>query len=164
MRESYSGTCPACGGEIQITHHRLEIPHFPDLLLVSIACETCGYRHTDTIILGEGDPVRWTVQVEGPEDLSIRVVRSTTGTIRIPELGMAIEPGTACEGFITNIEGVLSRFEQAVEAILANPAKEALAAAREAAFPFTVILEDPAGNSMLVSDKARKAVPEEGET
>ncbi len=175
MRESYSGTCPACGGEIQITHHRLEIPHFPDLLLVSIACETCGYRHTDTIILGEGDPVRWTVQVKEPEDLSIRVVRSTTGTIRIPELGMAIEPGTACEGFITNIEGVLSRFEQAVEAILADPenegereaalrAKEALAAAREAAFPFTVILDDPAGNSMLVSDKAKKAVLEEGET
>ncbi len=88
---------------------------------------------------------------------------------------MAIEPGTACEGFITNIEGVLSRFEQAVEAILADPenegereaalrAKGALAAAREAAFPFTVILEDPAGNSMLVSDKAKKAVLEEGET
>jgi len=175
VQESYSGTCPACGGEIQITHHRLEIPHFPDLLLVSIACETCGYRHTDTIILGEGDPVRWTVQVEGPEDLSIRVVRSTTGTIRIPELGLTIEPGTACEGFVTNIEGVLSRFEQAVEAILANPesedeqeaalrVKETLTAAREAAFPFTVILEDPAGNSMLVSDKARKVLLEEGET
>jgi len=115
------------------------------------------------------------VQVKEPKDLSIRVVRSTTGTIRIPELGMAIEPGTACEGFITNIEGVISRFEEAMEVILADPenegereaalrAKGALAAAREAAFPFTVILDDPAGNSMLVSDKAKKAVLEEGET
>jgi len=45
---------PPCGCEIQIIHHRLEIPHFPDLLLVSIACDACGYRHTDTIIPEEG--------------------------------------------------------------------------------------------------------------
>ncbi len=173
MRETYPGTCPACGGEIQIVHHRLDIPHFPDLLLVTIACDACGYRHADTIILGEGDPVRWWVRVDEPGDLSIRVVRSTTGTIRIPELGLAVEPGAACEGFVTNIEGVLARFEQAVESILANPendeertaalqVQEKIAAAREVAFPFTVILEDPAGNSALVSDKARKT-PLEGE-
>lgn len=157
-----------------MVHHRLEIPHFSDLLLVVISCGTCGYRHTDTIILGEGDPVRWTVRVEEPGDLAIRVARSTTGTIEIPELGLAVEPGTACEGFVTNIEGVLSRFEQAVETVLANPEsdeeraaalrmKETLAAAREVAFPFTVILEDPAGNSVLVSEKAEKVLLDQGE-
>ncbi len=167
MREYHPGTCPACGDEIRIVHHRLEIPHFPDLLLVAIACDTCGYRHTDTIILGESDPVRWTVRVEEPGDLAIRVARSTTGTIEIPELGLAVEPGTACEGFVTNIEGILSRFEQAVETILANPEsegeraaalrmQETIGAAREVAFPFTVIIEDPAGNSALVSEKAEK--------
>ncbi|WP_214041162.1 ZPR1 zinc finger domain-containing protein [Methanoculleus sp.] len=167
MREYHPGTCPACGDEIRIVHHRLEIPHFPDLLLVAIACDTCGYRHTDTIILGESDPVRWTVRVEEPGDLAIRVARSTTGTIEIPELGLAVEPGTACEGFVTNIEGILSRFEQAVETILANPEsegeraaalrmQETIGAAREVAFPFTVIIEDPSGNSALVSEKAEK--------
>lgn len=174
MRESHPGTCPACGGEIRIVHHRLDIPHFPDLLLVAIACDACGYRHTDTIILGEGDPVRWTVRVEEPDDLAIRVARSTTGTIEIPELGLAVEPGTACEGFVTNIEGILSRFEQAVETILANPesederaaalrVQEMIGAAREVAFPFTVIIEDPAGNSMLVSEKAEKMLLTQGE-
>ncbi|MCC7555826.1 MAG: ZPR1 zinc finger domain-containing protein [Methanoculleus marisnigri] len=174
MRESHPGTCPACGGEIRIVHHRLDIPHFPDILLVSIACDACGFRHTDTIILGEGDPVRWTVRVEEPGDLAIRVARSTTGKIEIPELGLAVEPGTACEGFVTNIEGVLSRFEQAVETILANPESEderaaalrmveTIAAAREVAFPFTVILEDPAGNSALVSEKAEKMLLDQGE-
>lgn len=174
MRDSYPGTCPACGGDIQIVHHRLDIPHFPDLLIVAIACEACGYRHTDTIILGEGDPVRWTVHVEESGDLAIRVVRSTTGTIRIPELGLAVEPGTACEGFVTNIEGVLSRFEQAVETILANPenedeqaaalrVQETIGAAREVAFPFTVIIEDPAGNSMIASEKAEKMLLDQEE-
>jgi zinc finger protein len=174
VRESHPGTCPACGGEIRIVHHRLDIPHFPDILLVSIACEACGYRHTDTIILGEGDPVRWTVRVEEPEDLAIRVARSTTGKIEIPELGLAVEPGTACEGFVTNIEGILSRFEQAVETILANPESEderaaalrmmeTIAAAREVAFPFTVILEDPAGNSAVVGEKAEKMLLDQEE-
>lgn len=174
MRDSYAGTCPACGHEIEIVHHRLDIPHFPDLLLVSIACEACGYRHTDTIILGEGDPVRWTVHVTEPGDLAIRVVRSMTGTIRIPELGLAVEPGTACEGFVTNIEGVLDRFEQAVGTVLANPESDeeraaairmldTLGAAREVAAPFTVVLEDPAGNSMLVSEKAEKMLLDQSE-
>ena len=174
MQESHPGTCPACGNEIRIVHHRLEIPHFPDLLLVAIACEACGYRHTDTIILGEGDPVRWTVRVEEPGDLAIRVARSTTGKIEIPELGLRVEPGTACEGFVTNIEGVLARFEQALGAVLANPESEderaaalrmmeTIAAAREVAFPFTVILDDPAGNSALVSKKAEKMPLDQGE-
>lgn len=174
MRDSYAGTCPACGGEIEIVHHRLDIPHFPDLLLVAIACDACGYRHTDTIILGEGDPVRWTVRVEEPGDLAIRVVRSTTGTIEIPELGMRVEPGTACEGFVTNIEGVLDRFGRAVETVLANPESDeeraaalrmlaTLGAAREVAFPFTVVIEDPSGNSMLVSEKAEKMLLDQSE-
>jgi zinc finger protein len=169
VRESYHGTCPACGNEIQIVHHRLEIPHFSDILLVSIACETCGYRHVDTIILGEGEPVRWTVRISEPEDLSIRVVRSTSGTIEIPELGLKVEPGTACEGFVTNVEGVLNRFEQAVSSVLLSPENEeermtaiqvleCIGAARDVAFPFTLVLEDPAGNSALVSDKAIKTL------
>lgn len=168
MREVSPGTCPACGTEIEIVHHRIDIPHFPDLLLVTIACDACGYRHTDTIIPGESDPVLWTVRIEEPGDLSTRVVRSMTGTIRIPELGLSVEPGTACEGFVTNVEGVLSRFERAVGTILADPESdderaaawkmlETLAAAREVTFPFTVVLEDPAGNSALIGEKAEKA-------
>ncbi len=90
-----------------------------------------------------------------------------TGTIEVPELGLAVEPGIACEGFVTNVEGVLSRFEEAVENVLARAesdeeraaalrVQEKIAAAREVAFPFTVTLKDPAGNSALVSEKARK--------
>ncbi|RXE56910.1 hypothetical protein ABH15_01815 [Methanoculleus taiwanensis] len=167
MWEQYPGTCPGCGNEIPIVHHRLEIPHFSDILLVSISCSECGYRHIDTIILGEGDPVRWTVRVEEPADLATRVVRSTSGTIEIPELGLKVEPGSACEGFVTNIEGVLNRFEQAVASALMNPeteeerarAEEVLSrimGAKEATPPFTLILEDPAGNSALISEKAKK--------
>ncbi len=175
MRDSYRGTCPACGREILIVYERLEIPHFSDVLLIVVACEGCGYRHVDTIILGEGEPVRWTVRVESPEGLSIRVVRSTTGTIEIPELGMKVEPGTACEGFVTNVEGVLKRFEQAVGSYLmgtddegererARAVLDRIAAARNAAMPFTLILEDPAGNSALIGEKAVRTALDMPET
>ncbi|MDN7024739.1 ZPR1 zinc finger domain-containing protein [Methanoculleus sp. FWC-SCC1] len=175
MRNRYQGTCPGCGEEIELVHHRLEIPHFSDILLVSIGCARCGYRHIDTIILGEGDPVMWAVPVDAPEDLAIRVVRSTTGTIEIPELGLKVEPGTACEGFVTNIEGVLNRFEQAVANILMNPETEEertqaegvlsrILDAKNGSIPFTLILTDPAGNSALISDKAQKTLLDSSET
>ena len=153
MREACPGTCPACGADIQIVHHRIDIPHFPDLLLVTIACDACGYRHTDTIIPGEREPARWMVRIEEPGDLSTRVVRSTTGTIRIPELGLAVEPGTACEGFVTNVEGVLSRFERAVAIIegLRGDEVERLLLAELARSPlFGLRFRENAGRALLL--------------
>ncbi|KUG20639.1 zn finger containing protein [hydrocarbon metagenome] len=174
MRNLFQGTCPACGREIEIVHHRLNIPHFSDILLVSIVCE-CGYRHIDTIILGEGEPSRWTMQVAGGGDLATRVVRSTTGTIEIPELEMKVEPGTACEGFVSNVEGVLDRFENAVMSFLswteddserehAASIRERIARARAGGMPFTLIVEDPAGNSAIISKKAVRTPLEEADT
>jgi zinc finger protein len=175
LRDSYHGTCPACSGEIEIVHHRLEVPHFSDILLVSIACAGCGYRHVDTIILGEGEPVRWTMQVDDAEDLSTRVVRSTTGTIEVPELEMKVEPGSACEGFVTNIEGVLNRFTGAIDSFLLGTEDEEerekvlairdrIEEAKTGSLPFTMIIEDPAGNSALISEKAIKTLLEIPET
>jgi zinc finger protein len=42
--------------------------------------------------------------------------------------------------------------------------QETIGAAREGAVPFTVIIEDPSGNSMLVSEKAEKMLLDQGET
>jgi len=39
------------------------------------------------------------------------VIKSGTTTIRIPEFGAKITPGPYSEGFITNVEGVLSKVE-----------------------------------------------------
>ena len=48
-------------------------------------------------------------------DLDARVIRSSSGTLRIPELGVDIEPGFASESYISNVEGVLDRVEGVVE-------------------------------------------------
>jgi len=49
--------------------------------------------------------------VTSTEDLKIHVVRGNTATIVVPELGVSIHPGLNNEGFISNVEGVLTRIE-----------------------------------------------------
>ena len=71
----------------------------------------CGFRHSDTILLTQKEPVRYTLAVETIDDLDARVIRSSSGTIRVPELGVDIEPGFASESYISNVEGVLDRIE-----------------------------------------------------
>ena len=56
--------------------------------------------------------MRYELSVESPEDLDARVIRSTSGTIRIPEMGIIVEPGTVSDSYITNIEGVLQRVQK----------------------------------------------------
>jgi zinc finger protein len=168
------GRCPYCEREIQYLYQTENIPYFSDILIVSGRCE-CGYRHCDTMVLSEAEPARWEIQVEGPGDLAARVVRSASGAIRIPELGVEIDPGPACEGFVSNIEGVLDRIEDVVTGVLtwaegeerenALALRERIGLAREGSVPFTLTIEDPTGNSAIISPKATKtpipACPEE---
>jgi zinc finger protein len=169
------GRCPYCDREIQYLYQTENIPYFSDILIVSGRCE-CGYRHADTLILTGGEPARWEIRVEGPEDLMARVVRSASGTMRIPELGVAIDPGPACEGFVSNVEGVLDRISEVLSGVLtwaegeerenALALRERIGLAREGSLSFTFSIEDPTGNSAIVSEKARKtaipACPDEG--
>jgi len=174
VQKVVQGRCPYCEREIQYLYQTENIPFFSDILIVSGRCE-CGYRHADTMVLGEAEPARWEIRVEGPEDLAARVVRSASGAIRIPELGVEIDPGPACEGFVSNVEGVLDRIEDVVTGVLtwaegeerenALALRERIGLAREGSVPFTLSIEDPTGNSAIISPKAEKtplpACPEE---
>ena len=48
---------------------------------------------------------RFEMQVKTCDDFDVRVIRSMTARIEIPELGVRMNPGPACEGFVTNVEG-----------------------------------------------------------
>jgi zinc finger protein len=159
-----NGPCASCGEEVEYVYQTETIPYFSDILIVSSLCPVCGYRYTNTQMLRESEPVRFTFRVETPEDLSVRVVRSMSGCLRIPELGVEIDPGPACEGFVTNVEGVLDRilsvidgalvWAEAEERVRAEILKEEIDGAKAGEFPVTLIIEDPAGNSMIVSERA----------
>lgn len=130
-------------------------------------CEACGFRLTDTMILTSNEPIRYEFEIKGADDLSARVARSTSGRIEIPELGVSIDPGPACQGFVSNVEGVLARVEDAIKTVLlsaddderrsALEGLKTIAEAREGMIPFTLIIEDPSGNSAIIHDRACKA-------
>ena len=107
--------CPVCGAEAFFQNTiELDIPYFGSILSLVFLCKHCKFRQTDVLITDIKTPTRFSFRIDGVEDLSVRVVRSSSGTIRMPELGILVEPGESAESFVTNIEGILVRFENAV--------------------------------------------------
>ena len=166
MQKNVPGPCPSCSLEIEFRYQTENIPYFSDILIVSATCPHCGYRYVDTQVLQSAEPSRHTFAVRSSQDLAVRVVRSMTASIAIPELGVEIDPGPACTGFITNVEGVLDRIEQVVIAAEreGDPVQKENARillgrimqAREGKLAFTLVIDDPSGNSVIVSEKAEK--------
>ena len=170
MNLTTTASCPVCSAEMQFCWESADIPHFGEAMVIAGICQ-CGYRHSDTILLTQKEPVRYVLPVSQVADLDARVVRSSSGTLRIPELGVDIEPGFASESYISNVEGVLDRVEGVV-GFATRSAREAgsqeatekgeeilekIAQAREGRFSLTLILEDPLGNSAIDCEKAIKS-------
>ena len=166
MRTIVPGPCPSCNTEIEYLYHTENIPYFSDILIISAVCNSCGYKFVDTQMLKHCEPVRFELMVETEEDLAVRVVRSMSASLELPELGVRIDPGPACQGFVSNVEGVLERIEQVVKGALrwgneeekenATALLERIAAVKSGRCPVTLILDDPTGNSVIVSEKAKK--------
>ncbi len=134
-------------------------------MYIAALCD-CSFRFADTMILTQREPVRYEMTIETVEDLNARVIRSTSGTIRIPELGIDVEPGTISDSYVTNIEGVLDRIQNVVitasKWVKDDEEKYAIGMdilkkmndARLGKQKLTIIIEDPLGNSAIISDKA----------
>jgi len=126
-----------------------------------MTCPECGYREHDTQCLSVRPPSRYTFQVKESADLEYRVVRSTAARIIIPELGVEIDPGPACEGFISNVEGVLTRIDKVLDTVLlsddntekaarrVHELKQMIVDIRDGKRDMTIILEDPHGTSVI---------------
>ena len=130
------------------------------MLIISMLCSQCGYRVFDTVALEYSGPSKVEYSVRKVGDLSARVIRSTTSTVLIPELGLELRPGPRSEAFITNVEGVLDRFLAIAEQLhrgsegivkeRARKAVERIKLAMDGKIQFRIIIEDEAGNSAIV--------------
>lgn len=166
--------CPACGHQgVVYNATTTDIPYFGECMDTLILCGACGFKHTEVFILGQKEPVRYRYRVQGEADLFTRVVRGSSCTIRIPELGVVIEPGPISEAFVSNVEGVLNR----VLAVLGQLTRSGedhqkagahaligrIEAAKSGGENLTLILEDPFGNSAIVHPDVDRQVlsPEE---
>ncbi len=160
--------CPSCGRELKTLVTTYDVPFFGKVLITSISCE-CGFRHADSIVVDTKEPTRYTIKINR-HNLFTKVIRSTSGTIRIPEIGVIIEPGPASQAFITNLEGVLDRVEGIVKTAMRwnadNEEKvkkcqwilERIRNTIEGDEELTLVLEDPFGNSIIISDEAFREI------
>lgn len=181
MESDISHPCPACGTPDALTMLSLtkEIPYFGEHTQVTLSCAECGWRQTDFIPAQEREPCAWSLEVNEPSMLAVRVVRGSSGTVRIPELGLEASPGNHSTGYVSNIEGVLQRFIDIIEMLLRQAARDistddpdrdsaernqpqlqelldTLCAVRagESTQPLTVELLDPHGHSAILDDAA----------
>lgn len=148
--------CPICGNRtLEISVYVYEAPLAGKVLLDVWKCSNCSYRRSDVELAEHRDEVRISFEVKSPEDLRALVVKSSSATIVIPELGIEISPGPAAQGYITTVEGVLERVLDNVpsecldESNKCNKFVKDVTRAMNSEMKFTVILIDPLGKSTI---------------
>ena len=167
METTYAQRCPSCDTEDIVTsQNEYEVEHFGPVLISVAACSKCGYRHTDVITLTAREPIALTARINSLPDLNLRVIKSGTATVTIPEFGASITPGPYSEGSITNVEGLLTKIEDALMFMLSTAKGKRLRkgerilkqiqSARDTNPHFTFRIKDPFGNSAIVSPQPGK--------
>lgn len=103
---------------------------------------------------------KFSLKLDRQEDLSRQIVKSDTASFRVEDIDLEIPPG---RGQLTNVEGVLTMVSQDLE-LKQDERKEVMpevyqqiesiiqtlkVMAEGSRFPFTVTIDDPAGNSSI---------------
>lgn len=139
------------------------IPFFKEIIVSSFNCEHCHWSNTEIQSAGEiqEQGVCYTLKIKTKEDLNREVVKADSATTRIPELDFEIPPFTQ-KGALSTIEGLLDRAVAGLEQD--QPARREVdpdVAARIDVFiqklqklkdvkeEFTLVIEDPSGNSFV---------------
>lgn len=144
------------------------VPFFKEIILMAFECPHCGFRNNEVQSGSAIQPrgVRCVLRVRTPADLNRQLVKADTATVLLPELDFEI-PSVTQRGSLTTIEGLLSCAADALEAM--QPERRAadreLAAKIDAVIAelrrclrlereFTLVLDDPSGNSFLENPSA----------
>ena len=168
MESKVDAPCPQCLVEdaLMMLSMSSEIPYFGEHTQITVICESCGWKHTDFIPSDGEKPGYSSLIVDNPEKCSARVVRSSSCTIRIPDLDLEVSPGGSSSGFVSNIEGVINRFEDAVGSIIRGNADdetaveaslellEGLRKMKDGGSDFLIELLDPRGRSQIIHNDA----------
>jgi len=158
--------CPFCHKKtLTLIEDIIEIPYFGKVFLMSMQCSSCNYNMADVESEKKQEPCKLTFEITKEEDMNTRVIKSSNATIRIPQLRISVTPGPASIGYISNIEGVLERFEKIIEdqkgdedPTVKKKAKNLLKKIRKVKWGqenLRIIIEDPTGNSAIISDKTK---------
>jgi len=161
--------CPFCNApNLTLMEEETEIPFFGKVFIFSMSCSACKVHKADIEAVEQHDPARYEIEISGEADMKIRVVKSSQGLVKIPHIG-DITPGPASEGYITNVEGILERIKVQIEMLkndtdadntVRKRAKKLLNKIQDVMWghdKLKLIIEDPTGNSAIISEKATKS-------
>ena len=169
MESIIDQSCPICDSSdgLKLFVHISEIPYFGEHTQMTMMCDSCGWKNTDFIPAEGKKPGSWTMKINTIEHMKVRVVRSSSCTVRIEEIGLEVEPGGNSSGYITNIEGVLNRFRDIVEMILRQAKRdneenvekcllllEKISEIKKGNKEIEIVLLDPMGHSQILHDDA----------
>ncbi|MBI2653280.1 ZPR1 zinc finger domain-containing protein [Candidatus Woesearchaeota archaeon] len=159
--------CPLCNQKTLIlTERETEVPYFGKVYLFSMTCSNCKYHMADVEAAEQKEPVKYEFEISSEEDMKVRVVKSAQATVKLPHIA-TITPGPAAQGYVTNIEGILNRVKYQIESAKEmeedeedkKKAKNLLKKILRITWgqeKQKIIIEDPSGNSAVISDKAIK--------
>ena len=107
---SFPASCPGCMHPCATHMTMVDIPHFKQVVIMSTACDACGYRSNDVKTGGEIPPLgrKITLHVRAPRDLARDILKSESCELECPELGLSVNPGTL-GGRFTTVEGLLTQ-------------------------------------------------------
>lgn len=161
--------CPFCNEKtLTLTETERDIPFFGVCNIFSMDCSNCKYHKADVERAdGDGEPVKYTLDITEEADMKIRIIKSSDATVKIPYIG-TIEPGETANGYITNVEGVFSRIKNQMEHLKEaaededekNKIKNQLKKMTRIMWgqeKAQLIIEDPSGNSAIIDPKAVKS-------
>jgi zinc finger protein len=155
--------CPACQENGRTRLMITMIPHFREVIVSSFDCDHCGESNRLVQFGGEYGPkkVKFELKVKNAKDLNRQVVKADFATVSIPELELELGP-EAQKGTLNTVEGILQQVKDGLE--FQQPLRqvqdpelhdkiakfiERLEEYKSGAKPFTLWLEDPAGNSYI---------------
>lgn len=160
--------CPMCmEKKLTLIEDEQDIPYFGKTFIFSMQCQGCGFLRSDVEAAETKEPCRITFKVEKEADLKVRLVKSSQATVLIPELKADMSPGDDSIGFVTNVEGMIDRFEKIIQQQKKQAEDDDDSAVKTKAKnllkkiwnvkcgegSLTIVIEDPSGNSAIISEK-----------
>jgi len=173
---TFPTNCHECNAPA-MTHMKMtNIPYFKEVVIMATTCEICGAKTNEVKAGGGIEPKgkKITLKVTDPTDMSRDVLKSETCSIAIPELEFEMG-GHALGGRFTTLEGLLNNVLESIEEnsvwgggdgvapdinARMDKFKAKFQECVSASVTFTVVLDDPAGNSYLQNVYAPEEDPE----
>ncbi len=158
-------TCPSCGASTDTEMCVMNIPHFKEVIIMSLACETCGYKSNE--VKGGGEIASHGTQIklraETTRDMSRGVVKSDTACVAIPEIDFELKESGL--GMYTTVEGLLMKMHDGLKEASPFASRDGDTSTEHDKFakflselkqmaegnrlPFTLIITDPLSNSYV---------------